>query len=42
MPGIIIEAKQYTTTMKQEEISSFIIIGISFYKKHIKQVSKNV
>ncbi|WP_320607649.1 hypothetical protein [Floccifex sp.] len=36
-----IEAKQYTTTMKQEGISSFFIIGISFYKKHIKLVSKN-
>lgn len=35
-----IEEKQYVTAMKQEGITQFFKIGISFYKKHVKLTSK--
>lgn len=35
-----IESKQYITAMKQEGITQFFKIGVSFYKKHIKLTSK--
>ena len=36
-----IEKKQYVTTMKQEGITHFFKIGISFYKKYMKLISRN-
>ena len=35
-----IERKQYITTMKQEGITHFFEIGVSFYKKHVKLKTK--
>jgi len=36
-----IERMQYVTAMKQENITRFFKIGVAFYKKHVKLVSKN-
>ena len=35
-----IEKKQYVTAMKQEGITRFFKIGVSFYKKHVKLMSE--
>ncbi len=35
-----IEKQQYITTMKQEGITHFFKIGVSFYKKHVKLMSE--
>lgn len=35
-----IDSKQYVTVMKQEGITSFLKIGVSFHKKHVKLTSK--
>lgn len=35
-----IERKQYVTAMKQEGITQFFKVGVSFYKKHVKLTSQ--
>ena len=35
-----IERKQYVTAMKQEGITQFFEVGVSFYKKHVKLTSQ--
>lgn len=35
-----IEKKQYITEMKQEGITHFFLVGVSFYKKHVKLTSQ--
>lgn len=34
-----IEKQQYVTTMKQQGITHFFKVGVSFYKKHVKLLS---
>ena len=34
-----IERQQYVTAMKQEGITHFFKVGVSFYKKHVKLVN---
>ncbi len=35
-----IERQQYITAMKQQGVSHFLKIGVSFYKKHVKLISE--
>ena len=35
-----IRRKQYATEMKQEGITRFFKVGVSFYKKHVRLVSE--